>query len=130
MHCGQAAEPDSQAVAADPLGQLITGLKALRLGRQHALMRVEHQCLERFVGAGTVVAGVKVNRPSGDAQLVPALDLPREDLRQLPGGQLWQRVVGVDDHRHAIQADDLLGAGRAQIAQGLQLAHFCVVDWP
>lgn len=36
----------------------------------------------------------------------------------------------MDDDRHAVQADDLFGAGSAQVAQSAQLMHFAVVDRP
>ncbi|MNC52460.1 hypothetical protein D3C75_1018070 [compost metagenome] len=48
----------------------------------------------------------------------------------MPRGELWQRVVGVNDDGDAIQADDLFGGSGAQVAQSLQLACFVVVDRP
>ncbi|MNP15387.1 hypothetical protein D3C76_1077420 [compost metagenome] len=94
------------------------------------VLGLQHQRLERLEGAGAVVTGIQVDGPAGNAQLLPALDLAGENLRQLPRGELRQRVVGVDDDRDAIQADDLFGGSSAQVAQGLQLAYFAVVDRP
>ncbi|MOA28328.1 hypothetical protein D3C78_1492600 [compost metagenome] len=71
-----------------------------------------------------------MNGPARYAQLFPALDLSRENFRQLPGVQLGYWVVGVDDDRDAVEADHLFCAGCAQVAQRLQLAHFTVVDRP
>ncbi|MNE27497.1 hypothetical protein D3C80_1209080 [compost metagenome] len=94
------------------------------------MLGLQHQRLERLEGAGAVVTGVQVDGAASNTQLLPALDLPGENLRQLLSAELRHRVVGVDDNRNAIQADDLLGSGCAQVAQGPQLAYFAVVDRP
>ncbi|MNP18954.1 hypothetical protein D3C76_1114600 [compost metagenome] len=130
MYRRQAAEADGLAVGCDPCGQFVARLEALNSCRQLGVVGLQHQGLEGFERAGAVVPGIQVNGPACHAQLFPALDLAGIDLGQLSRAQLGQGVVGMDDHRHAIQADDLFGTDRAQVAQRLELAQLGVADGP
>ncbi|MNZ34092.1 hypothetical protein D3C78_514620 [compost metagenome] len=128
MHRCQAAEPDGLAICTYPIGQLITGFETLRLLGQFTLVRFQHQCVEGLEGTGAVVACIEVYRAACQAQLLPILDPPREDVCQLFGGELWQGIIGVDEHCNTIQTDHLLGTGCTQITQRLELAHLGIVD--
>ncbi|MNJ71838.1 hypothetical protein D3C77_684300 [compost metagenome] len=69
-----------------------------------------------------------MDRPAAQAQFLPGSDPSGKDLRQLHGAQLRQGIVGVNDHRDAIKADDLFGGGAVQVAQSLKFGQFTDFD--
>ena len=62
------------------------------------------------------------------AYRAPVTDFTGKNARQLVRAQLAHRVVGVHDHRHAINGDHLLGLGAFQVAQAVQGHQFSVLD--
>ncbi|MNF84922.1 hypothetical protein D3C84_673030 [compost metagenome] len=69
-----------------------------------------------------------MNGPVTQTQFLPGGDPSGKNLRQLPGAQLRQGIVGMDDDGDAIQTDDLLGGGAVQVTQCLERAQFTDLD--
>ncbi|MNN71236.1 hypothetical protein D3C81_1871550 [compost metagenome] len=58
-----------------------------------------------------------MNRPAAAAEVFPGLHLATENVRQLHGVELVQRIVRVKDDRQAIDGDDLFCARAFQVAE-------------
>ena len=71
-----------------------------------------------------------MNRTAGTAQLLPAADLAAENLRQLFGVELSERVARVKNDRQAIDGDDLLGVRAFQVAQTLKIDQLAILYRP
>ncbi|MNE50724.1 hypothetical protein D3C80_1453160 [compost metagenome] len=108
---------------------MLAGLESPGRTRQGFTAITQYQFLESVIGARPVIPGIQVHWPADATELFPGGRFTAEDLCQLVGVQLGQWIVRVKDNGQAIDGDHMLGVGGFQVAKGLEVHPFAVLDW-